>query len=114
MQEETVPVTVLKPYLAESSNALDLKGLVSKTPGVSILDGQVSIRGGSGYVMVLGAASKCCWMECVVVRGFGGDLVVLPPHGARFASRSGQGDGLVDVRIWRLKWGHPYENGLAW
>ena len=49
VQEETAPVTLLKPYLAQSSNALDLKGLVAKTPGVSILDGQVSIRGGSGY-----------------------------------------------------------------
>jgi len=55
VQEETVPVTVLKPYLAESSNALDLKGLVSKTPGVSILDGQVSIRGGSGYSYGVGS-----------------------------------------------------------
>ena len=49
VQDETVPVTVLKPYLVEAANATDLKGLVSKTPGVSILDGQVSIRGGSGY-----------------------------------------------------------------
>ena len=55
VQEETVPVTVLKPYLAESANALDLKGLVSKTPGVSILDGQVSIRGGSGYSYGVGS-----------------------------------------------------------
>ena len=55
VQEETVPVTVLKPYLSESSNALDLKGLVSKTPGVSILDGQVSIRGGSGYSYGVGS-----------------------------------------------------------
>jgi iron complex outermembrane receptor protein len=55
VEEETVPVTVLKPYLAESANALDLKGLVSKTPGVSILDGQVSIRGGSGYSYGVGS-----------------------------------------------------------
>ena len=55
VQEETVPVTVLKPYLAEAANALDLKGLVSKTPGVSILDGQVSIRGGSGYSYGVGS-----------------------------------------------------------
>ena len=30
VQEETVPVTVLKPYLAENGNALDLKGLCPK------------------------------------------------------------------------------------
>ena len=55
VQEETVPVTVLKPYLAENGNALDLKGLVSKTPGVSIMDDQVSIRGGSGYAYGVGS-----------------------------------------------------------
>ena len=55
VQEETVPVTVLKPYLTESANAIDLKGLVSKTPGVSIMDGQVSIRGGSGYSYGVGS-----------------------------------------------------------
>ena len=55
VQEETVPVTVLRPYLAENSNALDLKGLVSKTPGVSIMDDQVSIRGGSGYAYGVGS-----------------------------------------------------------
>ena len=54
VQEETVPVTVLKPYLNESANAVDLKGLVSKTP-VSIMDGQVSIRGGSGYSYGVGS-----------------------------------------------------------
>ena len=53
--EETVPVAVLKPYLAQSANTLDLKGLVAKTPGVSILDGQVSIRGGSGYSYGVGS-----------------------------------------------------------
>ena len=76
VQEETVPVTVLKPYLAETANALDLKGLVSKTPGVSILDGQVSIRGGSGCYGGA-AASKCCSMDCLCCREIWGDLVVV-------------------------------------
>lgn len=53
--KETVPVSVLKPYLVKSANVLDLKGLVAKTPGVSILDGQVSIRGGSGYSYGVGS-----------------------------------------------------------
>ena len=48
-------MAVLKPYLAQSANTLDLKGLVAKTPGVSILDGQVSIRGGSGYSYGVGS-----------------------------------------------------------
>ena len=42
VEEEVVPIEVLKPYLAESSNAVGLKGLVGKTSGVSIMDSQVA------------------------------------------------------------------------
>jgi hypothetical protein len=38
VEEEVVPIEVLKPYLASSTNAVGLKGLVGKTSGVSIMD----------------------------------------------------------------------------
>ncbi len=37
VEEEVVPIEVLKPYLASSTNAVGLKGLVGKTSGVSIM-----------------------------------------------------------------------------
>ncbi|MEC8400249.1 MAG: TonB-dependent receptor, partial [Bacteroidota bacterium] len=74
VQEETVPVTVLKPYLAEAANALDLKGLVSKTPGVSILDGQVSIRGGSGYSYGVGSRVQMLLDELPLLSGDLGEI----------------------------------------
>ncbi len=55
VEEEVVPIDVLKPYLASSTNAVGLKGLVGKTSGVSIMDSQVSIRGGSGYSYGVGS-----------------------------------------------------------
>jgi outer membrane receptor protein involved in Fe transport len=55
VEEEVVPIEVLKPYLAENTNSVGLKGLVSKTSGVSIMDSQVSIRGGSGYSYGVGS-----------------------------------------------------------
>ena len=55
VEEEVVPIEVLKPYLASSTNAVGLKGLVGKTSGVSIMDSQVSIRGGSGYSYGVGS-----------------------------------------------------------
>ena len=55
VEQEVVPIEVLKPYLAENSNAVGLKGLVGKTSGVSIMDSQVSIRGGSGYSYGVGS-----------------------------------------------------------
>ena len=74
VQEVTVPVTVLKPYLAEAANALDLKGLVSKTPGVSILDGQVSIRGGSGYSYGVGSRVQMLLDELPLLSGDLGEI----------------------------------------
>jgi outer membrane receptor protein involved in Fe transport len=55
VEEEVVPIEVLKPYLAENTNSVGLKGLVGKTSGVSIMDSQVSIRGGSGYSYGVGS-----------------------------------------------------------
>ena len=55
VEEEVVPIEVIKPYLAANSNAVGLKDVVSKTSGVSIMDSQVSIRGGSGYSYGVGS-----------------------------------------------------------
>lgn len=55
VEEEVVPIEVLKPYLAENTNSVGLKGLVSKTSGVAIMDSQISIRGGSGYSYGVGS-----------------------------------------------------------
>ena len=74
VQEETVPVTVLKPYLNESANAVDLKGLVSKTPGVSIMDGQVSIRGGSGYSYGVGSRVQMLLDDMPLLSGDLGEI----------------------------------------
>jgi outer membrane receptor protein involved in Fe transport len=47
--EVTVSMDVIKPRLVESINATAVSGVITKIPGVSVLDGQASIRGGSGY-----------------------------------------------------------------
>ena len=47
--EVTVSIDVLKPKLIESVNTTSVDEVLTKVPGVSILDGQASIRGGAGY-----------------------------------------------------------------
>lgn len=47
--EVTVSIDVLKPRLIESTNATSLDETLVKVPGVSIVDGQASIRGGAGF-----------------------------------------------------------------
>lgn len=49
VQKLTGSTDVLKPRLLESSNVTNIQNAVMKVPGVTVLDGQMSIRGGSGY-----------------------------------------------------------------
>ncbi|MCB9191489.1 MAG: TonB-dependent receptor [Flavobacteriales bacterium] len=55
LEEEMVTIDVIQDYLIENTASPDLKAAVSKVPGVTILDGQVSIRGGSGYSYGVGS-----------------------------------------------------------
>ncbi len=47
--EVTVSLEVLKPTLLESNNTVNISSILEKVPGVSVIDGQANIRGGSGY-----------------------------------------------------------------
>ncbi|MCF8276139.1 MAG: TonB-dependent receptor [Flavobacteriales bacterium] len=55
LSEEMVSVDVVQPYLVENTASPDLKAAVGKVPGVTILDGQASIRGGGGYSYGVGS-----------------------------------------------------------
>jgi len=45
----TVSMTVIKPLLLAKNHITDAEELINKTSGIEIMDGQASIRGGSGY-----------------------------------------------------------------
>ena len=47
--EITVSLEVLKPALIENSNTSKVTEILEKVPGLTIIDGQPNIRGGSGY-----------------------------------------------------------------
>lgn len=47
--EVTVSLEVIKPQLLESTNTVTLDQVLEKVPGVTIIDGQANIRGGSGF-----------------------------------------------------------------
>ena len=47
--EVTVSIDVLKPRLVESVNTTSVDEVLTKVPGVSVTDGQASIRGGAGF-----------------------------------------------------------------
>ena len=49
MSELTVSLSIIKPSSFYSSHINDTKEILNKSSGIEILDGQASIRGGSGY-----------------------------------------------------------------
>ncbi len=53
--ELTVSMEVIKSDLLTRSHISDAQELINKTPGIEVLDGQASIRGGSGYSYGVGS-----------------------------------------------------------
>jgi iron complex outermembrane receptor protein len=49
LSELTVSLNVIRPDFLSGSHITDPVELVNKTPGIEVLDGQASIRGGSGF-----------------------------------------------------------------
>ncbi|MCS6819412.1 MAG: TonB-dependent receptor [Chitinophagales bacterium] len=49
IQKESVTMEVLKPRFMETNNITNALQAVNRTPGITVLDGSISIRGGSGY-----------------------------------------------------------------
>jgi outer membrane receptor protein involved in Fe transport len=47
--EVTVSMDILKPKLIQNVNTTSVDEVLTKVPGVSVVDGQASIRGGSGF-----------------------------------------------------------------
>jgi outer membrane receptor protein involved in Fe transport len=47
--EVTVSLDVIKPQMIKSMNATGIDQAIAKVPGVTIIDGQAQIRGGSGF-----------------------------------------------------------------
>lgn len=49
IQKESVTIEVFKPRIIENNNITNVLQLVNKVPGVTTMDGSVSIRGGGGF-----------------------------------------------------------------
>jgi iron complex outermembrane receptor protein len=49
LSEETVSMAVLRPKMLENINAVSMSDAITKVPGVTLIDNQANIRGGSGF-----------------------------------------------------------------
>ena len=49
VSESTVSLSIIRPDILEKNHITDAEDLINKTSGIEVLDGQASIRGGSGF-----------------------------------------------------------------
>lgn len=74
LQKATQSVDVVKPRMLESNNITNLQQAVTKIPGVTVLDGQMSIRGGSGYAYGSGSRVMLVIDEMPLMTADRGDI----------------------------------------
>ncbi|MBB79175.1 MAG: hypothetical protein CL844_09265 [Crocinitomicaceae bacterium] len=73
---EDVPISmeILKPKLIDNKGIVDLEQAVDQSPGVFAMDGQVSIRGGSGFAYGAGSRVLLLWNGIPIISGDAGDV----------------------------------------
>ncbi|MBN2698079.1 MAG: TonB-dependent receptor [Bacteroidales bacterium] len=74
LSEVTVSMEVLKTYQISNRNITSLDMILEKTSGINILDGQPSIRGGSGYSYGAGSRVLMLVDDMPMIAGDAGDI----------------------------------------
>ena len=73
IEEVPVSIEIIKPELIDNKGITSLDQAVEQTPGVSTFDGQVSIRGGSGFSYGAGSRVLLLWNGMPLLSGYAGD-----------------------------------------
>lgn len=73
IEEVTISMDVLKPELIDNKGFRDLEDAIGQTPGVHTMDGQVSIRGGSGFSYGAGSRVMLLWNGMPLLTADAGD-----------------------------------------
>lgn len=73
IEEVAVSMEILKPVLIDNKGITDLEQAVDQSPGVFAMDGQVSIRGGSGFSYGAGSRVLLLWNDVPILSGDAGD-----------------------------------------
>jgi iron complex outermembrane receptor protein len=73
IEEVPVSMEIIRPQLIDNKGMTDLEQAVDQTPGVFTMDGQVSIRGGSGFAYGTGSRVLLLWNGMPLLSGYAGD-----------------------------------------
>ncbi len=74
LSDVTVSLEVIKPHQLSNQNISSLDMILEKTPGISILDGQPSIRGGSGFSYGVGSRVLMLVDDLPMISADAGDI----------------------------------------
>lgn len=73
VEEVPISMEILRPVLIDNKAISDLEQAVDQSPGVYAMDGQISIRGGSGYSYGAGSRVLLLWNDVPIISGDAGD-----------------------------------------
>lgn len=74
LEEAPISMEVLKPALIDNKGISDLEQAVDQSPGAYAMDGQISIRGGSGFSYGAGSRVLLLWNGMPMLSGDAGDV----------------------------------------
>jgi len=74
ISDVTVSMEVIKPHQLSNQNIVSLDMILERTSGISILDGQPSIRGGSGFSYGVGSRVLMLVDDLPMISGDAGDI----------------------------------------
>jgi len=74
ISDVTVSMELIKSHQLSNQNIVSLDMILEKTPGISILDGQPSIRGGSGFSYGVGSRVLMLVDDLPMISGDAGDI----------------------------------------
>ncbi len=74
LSDVTISMEVLKPVMIQQNNHISLETLISQVPGINVLDGQTSIRGGSGYSYGAGSRVQVLVDDLPIITADVGDV----------------------------------------
>jgi outer membrane receptor protein involved in Fe transport len=73
IEQVAISMEIIRPELFDNKGLVDLEQAVDQSPGVYAMDGQVSIRGGSGFAYGAGSRVLVLWNGIPMISGDAGD-----------------------------------------
>lgn len=73
IENVAISMEIIRPELVDNKCIVDLEQAVNQSPGVFAMDGQVSIRGGSGFAYGAGSRVLLLWNGIPIISGDAGD-----------------------------------------